>query len=170
MVTGAVTVHIMPFLLDSGFPREMAAVALGSIAIISIPGRLVYGWLGDRFEKRYVIAGLLLLLGGSLVLLGHVERLWQLFLFLGLYAPAYGGLAALMQATRGEYFGRAAFGTIMGFMSMVIMLGTMTGPVLAGYVWDVTGSYRLAFLTFAAATVLAMGLILTAKPPMKKGR
>ncbi|MFC2022289.1 MFS transporter [Chloroflexota bacterium] len=168
MVTGAVPVHIMPFLLDSGFPRGIAAAALGSIAIISVPGRLGYSWLGDRFEKRYVIAGLLLLLGGSLVLLCYVESVWQLFIFLGLYAPAYGGLAALMQAIRGEYFGRRAFGTIMGFMAMVIMLGTITGPIFAGYVWDITGSYRLAFLTFAVATVVAMGLILGVKPPVKK--
>lgn len=168
MVTGAVPVHIMPFLLDNGFSRGMAAVALGSIALISILGRLGYGWLGDRLQKRYVIAGLLVILAGSLLLLGHVKNLWQLVGFLMLYAPSYGGLAALMQATRGEYFGRKAFGTIMGFMAMIIMIGTIAGPLFAGYVWDITGSYRFAFFIFAVALVVAVGLILAAKPPVKK--
>lgn len=168
MVTGAVPVHIMPFLLDNGFSREIAATALGAIALISILGRLGYGWLGDRFPKRYMIAGLLVLLAGSMMLLGQVKSLWQLFLFLALYAPTYGGLAALMQAIRAEYFGRKAFGTIMGFMAMVIMLGTMAGPLFAGYVWDITGNYRLAFTVFAIAALVAVGLILGAKPPVKK--
>ena len=115
-----------------------------------------------------MIACLLVLLAGSLILLAYVQRLWQLFLFLGLYAPAYGGLAALMQAIRGEYFGRQAFGTIMGFMSMFIMLGTMAGPLFAGYVWDITGSYRLAFLVFAMVSVVAIGLISVTRPPVRK--
>jgi MFS family permease len=168
MVTGAVPVHIMPFLLDNGFPREIAATALGSIALVSIPGRLLYGWLGDRFPKRYVIAGLLVLLAGSLILLGSIKGVWQLFLFLIIYAPAYGGCAALMQAIRGEYFGRIAFGTIMGFMAMIIMVGTIIGPLFAGYVWDITGSYYQAFIVFAGALVAAIGLVLWAKPPVKK--
>lgn len=168
MVTGAVPVHIMPFLLDRGFPREVAATALGAIALISIVGRLAFGRLGDYVQKRYVIAGLLVLLAGSLILLGYVKSPWQLFLFLGLYAPAYGGLATLMQLIRAEYFGRKAFGTIMGFMAMVIMLGTIAGPLFAGYVWDITGSYRFAFTVFAIAAIIAVGLILSAKPPVKK--
>ncbi len=168
MVTSAVTVHIMPFLLDSGFPREVAAAALGSIAFISVAGRLGFGWLGDRIAKRYVIAVLLLLLAGSFLLLGHVKSLWQLFIFLALYAPAYGGEATLMQTIRGEYFGRRAFGTIMGFMGMVMILGTVAGPLFAGYAWDITGSYNLAFMVFAGTMAVAVGLVLLAKPPVKK--
>jgi len=168
MVTAAVPVHIMPFLLDSGFSRGTAAVALGSIAVISVPGRLGSGLLGDRLDKRYVIAGFLALLAGSLIVLSNVKSLWQLFLFLGLYAPAYGGLTTLMQAIRGEYFGRQAFGTIMGFMATVIMLGTIAGPLFAGYVWDITNSYRFAFLVFAAAMAIAIVLILVTRRPVRK--
>ncbi len=168
MVTGAVTVHFMPFLLDSGFPREVAAAALGSIVLISVAGRLIFGWLGDRIEKRYVTAGLLMLLAGSLVLLGQVKSLWQLVIFLVLYAPAYGGLATLMLAIRGQYFGRKAFGTIMGLSGMVTMLGTVAGPIFAGYTWDITGDYKLAFMVFAAAMALAVGLILWTRQPFKE--
>ncbi|MFQ5826587.1 MAG: MFS transporter, partial [Dehalococcoidia bacterium] len=71
----------------------------------------------------------------------------------------------LMQATRGEYFGRQAFGTIMGFMSLVLMVGTISGPLFAGYVYDVAGSYRFAFTVFAGVSLVALVLILGAKPP-----
>ncbi len=168
MVTSAVQIHVMPFLLDSGFPREVAASALGSIAFISIAGRLGFGWLGDRISKRYLTAGLLLLLAASLALLGYVKTLWQLIIFLLLYAPTYGGLATLMQSIRGQYFGRKAFGTIMGCMGVVIAMGTVAGPLFAGYAWDITGSYQLAFTVFASAMALAVALILLAKPPRKK--
>ena len=168
MVTAAVVVHFMPFLLDSGFPREIAATALGLIAVISVPGRLSFGWLGDRFPKRYLGAGFLLLLAGSLLFLGHVENTWQLFLFLAMYAPAYGALATLMPAIRGEYFGRKAFGTIMGYMDTIIMLGTVGGPLFAGYVWDITGNYRMAFTVFGIALFAAFGMLLLAKRPLKR--
>jgi len=167
MVTSAVMVHIMQFLLDNDFPREIAATALGSIAFISIAGRLIFGWLGDRVSKRFVIAGLMIMLAVSLVLLGHVDNLWSLVIFLALYAPAYGGLATLMQSIRGEYFGRKAFGTIMGFMGVVTMFGTVAGPLFAGYVWDMTGRYDFAFLVFAGAIMISLVLTLLAKRPVK---
>lgn len=168
MVTAAVVVHFMPFLLDIGFPREMAATALGLIAVLSVPGRLGFGWLGDRFSKRYMGAGFFILLAGSLFFLGYVENTWQLFLFLAMYAPAYGALATLMPSIRGEYFGRKAFGTIMGYMAVIIMMGTVAGPLFAGYVWDITGNYRLAFTVFAIASLVAFGMVLLAKRPSKR--
>ncbi|MFH0847396.1 MAG: MFS transporter [Chloroflexota bacterium] len=168
MVTVSVPVHIMPFLLDNGFPRETAASALGSIAIVSAAGRIGYGWLGDRLTKRYVVAGLLALLSLSLLFLTQVRSLPQLFIFIAAYAPAYGGLATLMQSIRGEYFGRRSFGTISGWMTFLTMFGTVTGPWFAGYVWDTTGNYRLAFLVFATVAFIALVMVLWAKPPAAK--
>ena len=51
---------------------------------------------------------------------------------------------------------------------MVLMLGTMAGPIFAGYVWDITGSYHLAFRVFAMVAVVATGLILLTRPPVRK--
>jgi MFS family permease len=165
LVTGAIALHLMPFLLDIGFSWPMASGALGSVALISVAGRFGFGSLGDAFDKRYVMTALFVLMALSLWLLANTTQLWQVVAFLVLYAPAYGGLAVLMQATRGEYFGRQAFGTIMGFMSLVLMVGTISGPLFAGYVYDVAGSYRFAFMVFAALCLIALALILAAKPP-----
>ncbi|MFH0847270.1 MAG: MFS transporter [Chloroflexota bacterium] len=168
MVTSAIPIHIMPYLLDVGFDRGIAATALGSIGIVSGVARLGFGWLSDIIDKKYIIVGLLGLLTGALSFLGYVKNLWQLVLFILCYAPAYGGLAVLMQAIRGQYFGRRNFGTIMGFMNSITMIGTVAGPYFAGYTWDATGSYRRAFLVFAVAAAIAMMLALLTKPPLKK--
>ena len=71
-----------------------------------------------------------------------------------------------MSTIRGEYFGRRHFGTIMGFMDLVQMFGIVLGPVFAGWVFDVTGSYRLAFIAFAIAAGIAMLLMLVARRPL----
>ena len=81
---------------------------------------------------------------------------WHVGVFLALSSPSYGGLASLMPALRGDYFGRRAFATIGGSMGPVTTLGTVSGPVFAGYIFDSTGSYRNAMLVFAVGMVIAL--------------
>jgi MFS family permease len=165
LVTGSVALHLRPFLLDIGFSGTTAYGALGSVALISVAGRFGLGWLGDRLNKRLVLSALFVIMSGSLWLLANTTQLWHVILFLATYAPTYGGMAVLMQSIRGDYFGRAAYGTIMGLMGMVLAVGTIFGPWFAGYVYDVTGSYRFAFSTFAVVSLFALFLMLGAKPP-----
>ena len=70
-----------------------------------------------------------------------------------------------MQAIRAEYFGRQYFGSIMGFMDLAQIFGLTLGPVFAGLMYDVTGSYRLAFIAFAVTAAVAMMLMLIARRP-----
>ena len=70
-----------------------------------------------------------------------------------------------MQAIRAEYFGRRYFGSVMGFMDLAQIFGLTLGPVFAGLMYDVTGSYRLAFIAFAVTAAIAMMLMLIAKRP-----
>lgn len=168
MVTVAITTHVLPYLIDVGFKRETAAAALGSIAAVSTIGRMGFGWLGDRLTKRYVIAGLLMSLAASQLYLCQVRNVPQLIVFIALYAPSYGGLAVLMQSIRADYFGRRAFGTIMGYMNLFTSIGTAVGPIFAAYVWERTGSYRLAFVIFTITTLIALVIMLWAKHPTKK--
>ena len=163
-VTGSVALHFIPFLTDIGVGLGTAGLMVTAIGVVGITGRVAFGWLGDLFPKRYVVTGGLCSLALGLVVLAFANSLWQVALALVLYAPAYGGLATMMFAMRSEYFGRKSFATIQGFMGSVLVLGTVSGPIYAGWIFDVTHSYRIAFLTFAAASALAILLILAAKP------
>jgi MFS family permease len=70
-----------------------------------------------------------------------------------------------MSVLRAEYFGRRAFGTISGMMDFVQMFGLVLGPVFAGFVFDVTSSYYIAFMIFAVSGALASAIMLFIKPP-----
>ena len=84
------------------------------------------------------------------------------------YAVAQGGIAVIPQSLIADYFGRKSYATIQGFRSSVQMIGIISGPILAGLVYDSTGSYQLAFYMFAVASLVAMLLAILAKPPKQK--
>ena len=165
LVISAVVVHFIPMLVGVGLSQEVAAALLGSLALVSVIGRLGFGWLGDRFDKRYVLAGSLFLLTAGCLLFAAVQDWWHAIVFLIIYAPGYGGGATLMFAIRADYFGRRYFGTISGFMDLIQTWGIVLGPVFAGWVWDLTGSYQVAFLIFAATSALATLLTLLLRRP-----
>jgi len=166
LVVSAVVVHFIPLMVGIGLSQEVAATMLASLAVVSIIGRLSFGWLGDLFEKRYVMASSLLLLTIGCLLCAAMQDWWYALIFVIVYAPGYGGGATLMFAIRAEYFGRRHFGTIMGLMDFIQIWGVVLGPVFAGWVWDVTGSYSTAFLIFAATSALSMALMLALRRPV----
>ncbi|MBI2303989.1 MAG: MFS transporter [Chloroflexi bacterium] len=165
LVTAAVVVHLAPFFTDLGVSLEVSAMILGSVATISVVGRVLFGWLGDVFDKRYVLGICYSMMAISLLILAFANNWWQTILFIALYSPSYGGSVPLVPALRGQYFGRKTFGTIHGLTNTVAIVGTAGGPLLAGYIYDATGSYRLAFLIFAAITALGIILVMATRQP-----
>jgi MFS family permease len=83
------------------------------------------------------------------------------------YSLAYGGLASLQEPIRADYFGTKAFATIQGVSRTVTTVGTFLGPVLAGFCYDVTKSYTIAFSIFAAVSLLSTVLMFLAKRPVR---
>ena len=76
-----------------------------------------------------------------------------------------GGLHMLLRLAWAEYYGRPYLGTIQGVTLPVPLVGQALGPVTAGFVFDVTGTYRQAFLWFAGVVLLGSACVLTATPP-----
>ncbi len=70
-----------------------------------------------------------------------------------------------MTAIVGDYYGRKFFGTINGLTHILLTVATVVGPVFAGYMYDVTSSYRVAFLTFAGVAVVGIVTVLLGKRP-----
>ena len=165
MVTNAVTVHLAALSQDLGMSSLQAAGMLSALAALSVVGRLGLPWLGDYFDKRRVYIGALVLMVAGLLVISFAREPWHVLLFLVCYSPAYGGLASLMALLRGDYFGRRAFATIAGTMAPLTTAGTITGPLLAGLVYDITGSYRLAMLFFATCGLANILLIQLLKRP-----
>jgi MFS family permease len=123
------------------------------------------GWLGDLLDKRRLVMGLLLALSISVLLMGYTAEAVVFTTCMIVYSLAYGGLAALQEPIRADYFGTRAFATIQGMSRSVVTAGTFLGPIIAGFFYDVTKSYTIAFGVFAVVSLMATLLMFFAKPP-----
>jgi len=164
----SVVLHEVAYLTDIGIPEVAAAAALGMMVALSIPGRIFFGWLGDRIDKRYVLIITYVLQAIGVFILANVKTIDQVYIFLVVYGFGYGGAIPVYIAMRGEYFGRKAFATIQGLMQMFLVIPTVIGPIFAGYVYDVTGSYYNAFMLFMVLYLVGAGVLPFVKPPRKK--
>ena len=106
-------------------------------------------------------------MGIGAFIFAYLQHWWQVILFVVFYSPGYGG-GILQDALRAEYYGRKYIGTIRGLMSLVQLIGTAVGPIFAGLVYDLTGSYRFAFLVFAACCMVAILCLLLVRRPVPK--
>ena len=85
-----------------------------------------------------------------------------------IYSLAYGGLASLQEPIRADYFGTKAFATIQGVSRSVTTAGTFMGPIIAGFLYDLTKSYTLAFAIFAVVSLGSAFCMFLAKPPARR--
>ena len=165
-VISAVITHIMPALSSAGITRSISGVVATILPLVSIGGRLGLGWLGDKFERRWVTAGALGIEALGLLCFGYVAvaGTWLLILFLVLFGVGYGGCAVMWPTLSREYFGRKKFGTIFGFMIGVNTIGSVFGPVFAGWGYDNWGSYQSIWFIFAGLALAALITMLTVSP------
>jgi MFS family permease len=167
LVTEGVSVHFVILLVDRGWSTEAASTLLGISALIGAPARIGMGWLGDLLDKRRLVMGLLLALSVSVLLMGYSAEALVFTTCMIIYSLAYGGLAALQEPIRADYFGTRAFATIQGMSRSVVTAGTFLGPIIAGFFYDVTKSYTIAFGVFALVSLMATLLMFFAKPPQR---
>ena len=126
---------------------------------------LVSALVGDRFEKRYLAA--LCMLGHSvgLLLLTYATQPAEVIAFALIHGMAWGLRGPFMQAIRADYFGRNAIGMILGLSAVVVALGQIAGPMVAGVLADLTGNYRLGFTVLALVAGSGSVLFMMAKKP-----
>lgn len=165
LVTEGVSVHFVILLVDRGWSTEAASTLLGISALIGAPARIGMGWLGDLLDKRRLVMGLLLALSVSVLLMGYTTQVFVFTTCMIIYSLAYGGLAALQEPIRADYFGTRAFATIQGMSRSVVTAGTFLGPIIAGFFYDVTKSYTIAFGVFGLVSLMATLFMFFAKPP-----
>ena len=167
MAMTALITHILPYLNSMGISRSKAAFVATLTPVLSIVGRLVFGWLGDTFSKNHVLALAYTLGGISLLSFTYVHVPWLIIPFL-VFFPLSWGAAPLRDATMREYFGRASLGSILGIMAGIGTVARISGPFLAGWTYDTFGDYRIIWLFFAASFAISVILMLTIRPEWKK--
>ena len=166
-VVGAVSVHAIAHMKEAlGYSVSAGAVIITLLTICQIVGVLV-GWvIGDRYEKRYIAAGCMLMHALGLLCLTYATDIAWLLAFAALHGVAWGLRGPFMQAIRADYFGRSAIGMILGLSFMIIVIGQIGGPMIAGMLADATGNYRLGFTLLALLAGLgSMFFVLAKRPP-----
>jgi sugar phosphate permease len=162
----AIIAHQVAFLEESmGFSPLMASVVQMGVPIVSLAGRLGFGWMADYVDKRKLLAAAYLFIGVGVILLATVQSAWQVPLYLIIFAPGWGGSISVRPAFQADYFGLRAFGSIQGLMFFVASVGAFAGPIFAGVVYDVADTYRPAFLIVGLTALVAVPLVLMAGKP-----
>lgn len=166
LVVHAVNVHAITHMKEGlGYSVERAAFFI-TLMVIGQIGGVAIGWVvGDRFKKRLVAAVCMLMHMAGLLLLAYAVAVPMLVGFALLHGVAWGLRGPFMQAIRADYFGRAAIGMILGLSYMIIVVGQIGGPMIAGVLADVTGDYRLGFTILALLAGMGSLFFLFARRP-----
>ena len=163
--TSSVLSHAVPFFVGQGFSNQVASTILGSAIGVSILGRIITGYLCDRIPAKYITAMYFMFQVGALLALIFPETRASVPTFVAIFGMAMGGLFVLEPIIVREYFGLDSFAPIYGGLWAFQALGWAAGPFITGYIFDTTGSYNLAFITFIASTLLAAVLIMFTRRP-----
>ncbi len=164
-VHAGINVHIAAYLRDQGLSLTGAATVVTASWVVSAAGSVGWGWLMERAPARWLYSAMLALLSASALLLllaGGAAGAFAAAALIGLVAAGGNIIPAVVYA---DYYGRASLGRIRGIGEIGVLLGQSTGPLLAGLVFDLRGSYTLIFLIFAAMAAAGSATVLYARRP-----
>jgi MFS family permease len=167
----AVNVHAITLIKESlGYTVAQASLVITLMTASQIAGVLAGMAFGDRLNKRLLAAFCMLMHGTGLMLLAWAQGLAMLVGFALLHGAAWGLRGPLMQAIRADYFGRRSIGMIMGLSTLIVAIGQIGGPMIAGGLADITGNYRIGFTVLAVLVGLGSLLFYFASPPPRPVR
>ena len=158
-------IHIVPFGRDQGLSPGTAAGVLSTLGGVSMLGRATLGVVIDRIGGKKALLVCFIILLASLCWLQLSSKAWNLYVFALFYGFTHGGFFTVMSPTVAEFFGTGSHGTLFGLILFCGTIGGSVGPLLTGYLFDVTGSYRLAFALLIALAIIGFTLIAFLQSP-----
>jgi len=161
-------VHIVPYAKSLNIESTSATAILSFIGFGSIFGRIVLGSASDRIGVKYAIVIALGLNLVGLTWLLFARSVWMFCALAIIYGAGYGALIALQSLAPAKMFGVASLGVMAGVITFIYTGSGAIGPIVTGYICDVTGSYHPAFLAFALLSAAGLVLALTIPKPRSK--
>jgi len=165
-----IIVHIVPHAMDQGINPAIAASVLSTIGGVSILGRLVMGMANDKIGGKHSLMTCFIILISSFILLQFTSGPWMLFLFAFVYGFAHGGIFTVMSPMIAEFFGMDSHGQLFGAVLFVGTIGATIGPILTGYIFDITGEYRMAFMALTVFAIVGFIPIMCLRPIKVAGK
>jgi len=167
-VIQSIMVHIVIHAIGLGISTIIAANVLSVLGGISIIGRITIGSIADRMGNRTALVIAWISISCAVLWLQLAGEIWALYLFAIILGFGYGGVVALQSPVVAWLFGLKSHGVIFGLLIVGYAVGSAIGPVLAGRIFDISGSYQVAFLLFAALAIMAIILAWLLRPTGKE--
>ncbi|MQG21286.1 MAG: MFS transporter [SAR202 cluster bacterium] len=161
-IVNAIIAHQIPALESFGVSRGSAGFVITIMTLASLAGRWIGGTTADYWDKRKVLVVAFIMQFVGLIIFVNIRVFWHAVVFALIFGPGFGASIPTRPALQGEYFGRQSFGSLMGILYSMTGIGGATGPVLAGWMFDTWGSYRMALFLMALpmlASILLFGLL-----------
>ena len=166
---GGTNQHLKLFLsLDQHYGQDEAATIISLVLSASIIGRLLMGWLADRYPKKYVMLLIYLLVAISIPLLFFASTPAIMYLFAIIFGIGLGGEYLIIPLMAAELFGLRVLGRLMGVVLTADGVAEALSPMTIGYLRDVTGSYRIGFMMLIGMALV--GSVAVALLPKSKSK
>ena len=165
MIILAIMSQLGLLMKDLGYGVQTTAWVVTVYTAVSIVFQLAGGYIGDRIPKNVALFAFTGLQAGAVVILVLAPSLEMIFVFAILFGAGFGGRTPLTTAIRGDYFGRASFGKILGVSTLPMNAMLLVAGPMAGYMRDKLGDYDLAFLSLAGLNAIGAVLFLIARKP-----
>ena len=168
MVILAIMAHLGLLMVDKGYELQDAAFVVSVYTAVAMGFQLVGGYVGGKIPIRLALAFFTSMQALGVVVLVFADAKSTFYLFAVLFGAGFGGRNPLTVAIRGDYFGSASFGKILGFSTVPMNLLLLIAAPLVGWMRDVQGDYTQAFMVMVATNMIGATCFILAKKPMKK--
>ncbi len=163
----AVIQHFILFLKDQGYPIQTASHFLSALLLSSLGGRVLVGYIADRFRKKNTMALFYLVLGASIPLLYLAHQPVAAFAFAVTFGFSMGADYMLIPLVTADCFGLASLGKLLALIIMGYTIGQWVAPWAAGKIFDTYHSYGFAWAIFTGAALLGAAAIYAVSAPSK---
>jgi MFS family permease len=163
----ATLTHMIPRLTDFGYTLVEASLVMSLCAGFGVVGKLSFGWLSDRLSVRKVMAIVIFMqFTGQYLMFSSLDYL-TFAVGASMFGYGVGGVVPMHGAVVGKTFGRDRFGAVLGLMRPAMFPIQILGVPFAGWIFDVTGSYDIAFQVFLGLYFLAALAVSFYRQPAK---
>ena len=170
MALYGINIHLVPYLNDRGYSPAIAATIYTVLYGMQFLAKPLWGFISERLHVRYCAAMCYFGGGLGLALLIAVPTLAGIALFTAIYGLTRGAQSLVISLAWADYFGRTSLGAIRGLSAPFGLAASAAGPVVAGVLFDVVGSYQIAFAVFVVAFWAGAALVFLAQPPKTPDR
>ena len=151
-------IHQVPYIVEQGYSKGLAAFIFGFMGFLSTVGRLIFGALSDAVgrEKTVTLSFLCSILGIlALLFLSFLQSTVLLYIYAILFGLGFGARGPIIAAMMADLYQGKHFGSIYGFINIGNGIGGALGPWLGGYLYDTSGNYVVAFIICIPVLILA---------------